>query len=171
MKKVSSILILVLFIFILPVFSFAEEELTKFLPEQMKGTRFKTPYEYKIYDNRSLYDYIDGGAPFYIEKGFQKLINNEYLEGDDSFIIDIYMMKDEKSASTLFNAIKKKDAKQVKIGKEGQEGTNQVEFFQDKYFVRVTAFKTDSKTKETVKKFAEATSSNITNRSAKQKKK
>lgn len=171
MKKVCSILLLILFLFLLPIFSFAEENMVKLLPEQMKGTRFKTPYEYKIYDDRSLYDYIDGGAPFYIEKGFVKLINNEYVEGDDSFIVDIYMMKDEKNASTLFNAVKKKDAKKVKIGKEGQEGTNQVEFFQDKYFVRVTAFKTDSKTKDTVKKFAEAASSNITSFSGKQKKK
>ncbi len=171
MKKVFSILILLSFLFFIPVLSFAEEDLVKLLPEQMKGARFKTPYEYKIYDDHSLYDYIDGGAPFYIEKGFVKLINNEYVEGEDSFIVDIYMMKDEKSASTLFNAVKKKDAKQVKIGKEGQEGTNQVEFFQDKYFVRVTTFKTDQKTKETVKKFAEAVSSNITNPTGKQKKK
>lgn|SRR3990167_6083630 len=170
MKK-GFIFFLISVVLSISTISFAEEELVKLLPEQMKGTRFKTPYGYKIYDDRSLYDYIDGGAPFYIDKGFLKLINNEYLEGDDSFIVDIYMMKDDKSAASLFNAVKKKDAKPLRIGKEGQEGINQVEFFQDKYFVRVAAFKTDTKTKDTIKKFAETTLSNITNRSVKQKKK
>ena len=161
MKKYFSILILISLMFFLPVFSFAEENLVELLPDQIKETRFKTPYGYKIYDDKSLYDYLDGGAPFYIDKGFSKLINNEYIEGDDSIVVDIYMMEAQKSAENLFKSVKKKEAKTLKIGKEGQEGANQIEFYQDKYFVRITAFKSDQKTKDTIKKFAEATSKNI----------
>jgi len=71
------------------------------------------------------------------------------------------MMKNEKSAENLFKAVKRKESKVLKLGKGGQEGANQIEFYQDRYFVRVTAFKTDQKTKDAIKKFAEVTSKNI----------
>ena len=171
MKKFFLLFFLISFLFFYPLYSFSDEDLTKLLPDEVKSSGFQTPYKYTIYDDRSLYDYLDGGAPFYIEKGFSKLINQEYAKGGDSVIVDIYMMKDEKSSADLFKVLRRKELKALKLGKEGQEGENQIEFFQNKYFVRITAFKTDQKTKDIIKKFGEITAKKIADSLSKVKKK
>ncbi|OGL42402.1 MAG: hypothetical protein A2042_02560 [Candidatus Schekmanbacteria bacterium GWA2_38_11] len=171
MKKFILLFFLISFLAFSPKNSFSEEDLTKLLPDEMKSSGFQTPSKYGIYDDRSLYDYLDGGAPFYIDRGFSKLINEEYSKGGDSVIVDIYMMKDEKSSADLFKVLRRKELKALKLGKEGQEGENQIEFFQNKYFVRITAFKTDQKTKDIIKKFGEITAKKIADSLSKVKKK
>jgi len=171
MKKFILFFSLISLLAFSPKNSFSGEDLTKLLPAEMKSSGFQTPYKYTIYDDRSLYDYLDGGAPFYIDRGFSKLISEEYSKGGDSIIVDIYMMKDEKNAADLFKALKKKELKPLKLGKEGQESENQIEFIQNKYFVRITAFKTDQKTKDTLKIFGVIVSKKIADSASKTKKK
>ncbi|RMF95602.1 MAG: hypothetical protein D6734_05250 [Candidatus Schekmanbacteria bacterium] len=151
-----------IFCFLLSQAALAEKsELESLLPSAMLKKGFTSPYEYAVYDDTDLFEYIDGGAPFYIERGFEELISNEYKKGDDSFIVDIYKMESVESAAKLFKDIKKKNSKKTDFGEDGQLGSNQAEFYRSKYFVRITAFKTDEKTIALVKEFAKAVDENI----------
>ena len=151
----SFLFVITFFALLLPQFASAEKsDLESLLPSSMLKKGFTTPYEYSVYDDSDLFEYIDGGAPFYIERGFEELISGEYKKGGDSFIVDIYKMEDAKSAVKLFKDIKKKDAKKTGFGEDGQMGSNQAEFFRGKFFVRIVAFKTDEKTLSVVKEFS-----------------
>jgi hypothetical protein len=161
MKKLILFLTLISFFGLFAEYSFSDDVLTRVLPYQMKAEGFTTPYPYRIYDDQSLYGYLDGGAPFYLDRGFSKLIHEEYVAGKDSVIVDIYLMKDEKSTVDLFQALKRKESQVLRLGKEGQEAGNQIEFYQNTYFVRITAFKMDQKTRNTIMRMAEVTSKNI----------
>ncbi len=162
-RSLSLFLIITFFAFLAPQYVSAEKsELESLLPSSMLKKGFSTPYEYSVYDDSDLFEYMDGGAPFYIERGFIELISGEYKKGNDSFIVDIYEMEDSKSAAKLFGDIKKKEAKKTEFGEEGQLGSNQAEFYRGKYFVRIVAFRTDEKTLSIVREFATAVDANIT---------
>lgn len=154
-------ILLVLTLTSLQPVSAGKSGLESLLPSSMLKKDFKTPYEYTVYDETSLFEYINGGAPFYIDRGFEELITNEYKKGDDSFLVDIYRMENAESASKLFKDIKKNDREKTSFGEDGQMGSNQAEFFRDKYFVRIVAFKSDTRTLSIVKEFAESVDFNI----------
>ncbi|MBI5375419.1 MAG: hypothetical protein HZA77_08285 [Candidatus Schekmanbacteria bacterium] len=164
--KTANVILIIVMIFSLSLIYVqtihAEEDgLASLLPSEMKEKGFTNPYKYEFYDDRNLFDYIDGGAPYYIDRGFERLVTEAYSKDGESFTVDIYRMKDAKSAVTLLEGMKKKGLPKPAFGADGQEGKNQTEFIRGKYFVRITAFKSDPKTLAVIKDFGKAVDSRI----------
>ena len=62
------------------------------------------------YSPATLYTYIDGGADFYVNQGLSKLYVRRYGHGTESFILELYEMKDASGASRVYQSSRRPSA-------------------------------------------------------------
>jgi hypothetical protein len=101
------------------------------------------------YDEESLSEYIDGAAPYYLERGAVAVLFQYYLRpaSGEEAKIEIYRMRDRPSARLLFEEIEKgKPASPgTEIGGLGEDyhleqallGIDLLEFHEGPFFVRI----------------------------------
>jgi hypothetical protein len=56
------------------------------------------------YTGATLYTYMDGGADFYIGQGFSVLYVRGYGRGKESFVVELFKMKDAPAASRVYQS-------------------------------------------------------------------
>jgi hypothetical protein len=59
--------------------------------------------ELGIYPGDLLYEYINGGAPLYLEYGFVEVASQELLYNERTYILDVYQMEDPLAAFGIFS--------------------------------------------------------------------
>ena len=75
-----------------------------------------------LYGGESLFEYLDGGAPLYLDYGFESLAQVRYQKGDDPFTsvtLDIFDMGSELGAFGLYRTIRPPEAGAKTWGVEG----------------------------------------------------
>ncbi|MGC4115048.1 MAG: hypothetical protein QM765_10640 [Myxococcales bacterium] len=94
----------------------------------------------KLYDSNGLFDYIDGGAPVFIERGFRRLGAAELkLEGSD-VVCDVYDMATPENSTAIFNKEKSSNAKAVEGWPAAISGAMSFVFHSGPYYIKLTAF-------------------------------
>ncbi len=117
------------------------------------GAKVKEKVE--LYDDKKLFDYIDGGAPTFIEKNFRKLAAAEMASPEGSELTcDIYDMRTDKDAQAIFSAERSASAKPLDGWAEAIRGNLSFVFHRGRYYVKLTAF--DKKAEVLLPKLAEA---------------
>jgi len=74
------------------------------------------------YDSETLYEYLNGGAPLYLEFGFKGMVHVRYQLGDDSLssvTIDVYDMGSDLGAFGLYRSGRPPRAEVRDWGAEG----------------------------------------------------
>jgi len=74
------------------------------------------------YDSETLYEYLNGGAPLYLDFGFQGMAHVRYQLGDDSLAsvtLDVYDMGSDLGAFGLYRSGRQPDAEVRDWGAEG----------------------------------------------------
>jgi hypothetical protein len=95
----------------------------------------------ELYDEKSLFDYIDGAAPMYIERHFRKLAAAELsLPEGGEFTVDIYDMREEKNAESIFTAERSRTDPEVASWPGAVAGPRSFVFRHQRYYVKLTAF-------------------------------
>jgi Family of unknown function (DUF6599) len=56
-----------------------------------------------VYPGDHLYEYINGGAPIYLEYGFKEVASQELILNDHTFIFDVYQMESPLAAFGIFS--------------------------------------------------------------------
>lgn len=94
-----------------------------------------------LYDEKGLFDYIDGAAPIFIERHFRKLGAAELStpEGSD-LVCDVYDMATPENALSIYNAEKSAHAKPVEGFPDAIAGPMSFVFRQGRYYTKLTAF-------------------------------
>ncbi len=94
-----------------------------------------------LYDEKTLFDYIDGAAPIFIERHFRKLAAAEMVtpEGGD-LTCDIYDMQSPADATSIFEKERSPTATEVEGWPEAITGPRAFVFHHDHYYVKLTAF-------------------------------
>lgn len=59
--------------------------------------------ELGVYSGDHLYEYINGGAPIYLEYGFKAVASQELIINDHTFIFDVYQMDSPLAAFGIFS--------------------------------------------------------------------
>jgi hypothetical protein len=117
------------------------------------GAKVKEKVE--LYDDKKLFDYIDGGAPTFIEKNFRKLAAAEMASAEGSELTcDIYDMRTGKDAEAIFSAERSASAKPIDGWAEAIHGNLSFVFHRGRYYVKLTAF--DKKAEALLPKLAAA---------------
>jgi hypothetical protein len=94
-----------------------------------------------LYDEKGLFDYIDGAAPMYIQRHFRKLGAAEMVSADGGELTcDIYDMTAPENATAIFDAEKSASAKPVAGWPEAVTGKMSFVFRSGRYYAKLTAF-------------------------------
>lgn len=94
-----------------------------------------------LYDEKGLFDYIDGAAPIFIERHFRKLAAAEMAtpEGSD-LVCDVYDMATPENAQAIFDKEKSPNAKPAEGWPEAIVGPMSFVFHHARYYIKLTAF-------------------------------
>ncbi len=97
----------------------------------------------KTYNRDDLFTYIDGEAELYFPYGFERLATAFYTrEGGDPQIglaADIYQMGSLLDAFGIYSQYRKPEAEFIPMGGEGFVNPSQLLFYQDRFFVQLSA--------------------------------
>lgn len=103
------------------------------------GTQLKGPVV--LYDEKTLFDYIDGAAPLYIQRHFRRLAAAEMaMAGGGEVTADVYDMAATENAASIFAAERSPSGKPVPGFDSAVAGSMSLVFQQGRYYVKLTAF-------------------------------
>jgi len=95
----------------------------------------------ELYDEKGLFDYINGAAPIFIERSFRKLGAAEMKTADGGELTcDIYDMRTPENATSIFEKERSDVAKPVADWPEAITGRGSFVFHHTRYYVKLTAF-------------------------------
>jgi len=136
-----------------------KDQLARLLPEPSEVAAALSG-EQKYYSS-DLYQYIDGGADIYLGYDLVAMLHQEYKASGADVTLDIYNMGTQSNAFGIYAAEMSPDYHFLSIGTEGY-GTNEIlNFFQDKFYVKLSAFSDKEKTGPTLERFARAVSQRL----------
>ncbi len=114
----------------------------------------KVKEKVELFDDRKLFDYIDGGAPAYLAHHFRTLAAAEMAGPEGSELTcDVYDMRTAQDAGAMFDAERSGAAKPVDGWAEALQGNLSFVFHRGRYYVKLTAF--DKKAEAHLQKLAE----------------
>jgi len=93
-----------------------------------------------LYDEKGLFDYIDGAAPIFIERHFRKLAATEMTAEGSDLVCDVYDMGTPENAQAIFDKEKSATAKFVDGWPEAIAGPMSFVFHGTRYYAKLTAF-------------------------------
>jgi hypothetical protein len=137
----------------------AKEKLARLLPEPSEVGAERTG-EQKFFSS-DLYQYSDGGADVYLDYGLVAMLHQEYKTSSTDITLDIYNMGAQSNAFGIYAAESSPDYQFLPIGAEGY-GTNEIlNFFQNEFYVKLSAFSDKEKTEPVLARFGRAVSRRI----------
>ena len=136
-----------------------KERLARLLPEPSEVGASRSG-EQKFF-GADLYQYIDGGADIYLDYGLVAMVHQEYKASSTDITLDVYNMGAQSNAFGIYAAESSPDYHFLPIGSEGY-GTNEIlNFFQDEFYVKLSAFSDKEKTGPVLERFAREVSRRI----------
>jgi len=116
----------------------ARSQFERLLAEPLPGHP-KPEGEPSFYKADTLYQYIDGGADVYQLYDFQRLLHQEFKSGATEITADIYDMGNPENAFGIYSAERSPKYTYIPLGAEGYRSKGVLNFFQDRYYVKLAA--------------------------------
>jgi len=137
----------------------AKERLARLLPGPSEIGAERSG-EQKFFSS-DLYQYNDGAADAYLDYGLVAMLHQEYKTPITDITLDIYNMGSRANAFGIYAAESAPDYHFLPIGTEGY-GTNEIlNFFQDEFYIKLSAFSDKEKTEPVLERFGQAVSRRI----------
>jgi len=103
------------------------------------AARLKAPVAY--YDEKGLFEYIDGAAPLYLARHFRRLGAAELaLAGGGEAVADVYDMATPEDAASIFAAERSPSAREVPGFEGAVAGPLSFVFRRGRFYVKLTGF-------------------------------
>jgi hypothetical protein len=107
------------------------------LSPEVDGWKKAGPPE--IYDRKTLFKYIDGGAELYISYSFEKLTAFRYVRGKDEEIkVDVFDMGNSYNAYGVFSL--SRESLSQEIGQDSEYSSGLLNFWKDRYYVSLFGY-------------------------------
>lgn len=137
MKYINLIIILIVcWIFILPVSAQTPEQLKSWLP-QIDGWTLADKVEIFTPDN--LFDRINGSAPLFLENNFKEMTAMEYTKGDDYITIQAYRHGSPEDTFGMYASERSPEMTFYPFGAESQGDDTNIYFFAGNMYVKMWA--------------------------------
>jgi len=115
-------------------------EYARTIPTDIKG--WKAVEKDAVYDRKTLYDYMNGGAEVYLAFDFRHVFVRKYKgPGDNEIALDIYHMGTYEEAFGVFSCDQEDEP--AGVGQDSEYGFGLLRFWQGPYFVTITAMGDD----------------------------
>jgi len=136
-------------------------DLSLLLPEEVNG--WKAGEEDKIYDEETIFDYIDGAGEVYNAYQFTKLRARHFSRQESpNILVDLFDMGSSRNAYGVFTHDLEGD--RVGIGQDSTYKGGLLCFWKDRFFVSLYAERETDESKEAVMKLGQEISSRIPNK-------
>lgn len=142
------ILVVLLFLLVTCIHCMAESGIEDLFTDTFSVPGWKVDGEAYRYSPQSLYEYINGGAYFFIGYGFVELTgaNVSPVTGEnDAVAVDIYDMGDKLNAFGVYQLRKDSQAPSLGIGTASFGSNDYLVFHKDRFYVEIRAFFSDRK--------------------------
>lgn len=117
------------------------------IPKQVLD--WKAAGEDAVYDRKTLYDYMDGGAEVYLAFDFREVFVRKYADaGEDEIALDIYDMGSPAEAFGMFSCDRQDP--EAGIGQGSEYGPGLLRFWRGRYFVSITVSGNEDKAEKAV---------------------
>lgn len=114
-----------------------------------------------VYNPGSLYQYIDGGADLYLLYDFKGLLHQDFKSGATELTVDVYEMSNPEDAFGIYASERSAGYKFVAIGAEGYRDKGILNFFEDRYYVKLSGSGSGANVDPLLEQFARTLSSRI----------
>lgn len=117
--------------------------------------------EPRLYEHTKLWEYIDGGADVYIDFGFQRVATVELAQDKRSIVVDAFEMSNLEGAFGLYARERAPSYHFISMGAEGYQESTALNFYQGRYYIKLTGYTSDQGTKTGLQAVARFVSSKI----------
>ncbi len=153
----------ILFLLAATIAAQSPDDPSKVLPKEIDG--WKTDRE-KEFDNKTLYNHIDGGAELFLSFGFSKVYHRAYTDKDENQIfVDIFYMNTSFDAFGVFSYTASKI--DSSYGKQSQIFPGAVIFWQNNLYISITSAPETEEGNKLIAKLAAMIDSSITTKGPK----
>jgi hypothetical protein len=144
--------LLTFFFFLINIISAQiENNPSKALPDSIDG--WKKISDDRIFNDKNLYDYIDGGAELYISFGFSKVFNRIYSDGKGKEIfVDIFYMNSPADAFGAFSFSSGKFGND--FGMQSQKAKGAIIFWKNNFYISITCSPATEESDKTIARLA-----------------
>jgi len=104
---------------------------------------FDIKFEYPVYYPDNLWDYINGAADTYLDYGFSKLNIAEYVKGENTYKVEVYIHKNAVYAFGMYAVERSPDYNFIDLGVQGYSEPSLVHFVKGSYYVKVNTYSDD----------------------------
>jgi hypothetical protein len=155
-------LLIPIFLIFLPLLALAQENsLKRLLPTDEIAPGFIAKASTKIYDASNLHEYMNGEAEIYHEYGVKRFLTQVYHQDSGEIKVELSEMLDSISAYGIYSFYRSPDLKGLEVGDEGVISANQISFWQDRYYCRITTIGSGKEVVTTATKLAKEISLKI----------
>ncbi len=121
--------------------------LTSLLPHEAEG--FTVSGKDEIYNQNTLYNYIDGGAELYLSYGFQEAVSRRYSKADQpDIVVDVFDMGTSEDAFGVFSHGREEVDDTFGQGSQYTQGL--LLFWKDRYYVSILAHPVTPESKQAI---------------------
>ena len=123
------------------------------IPKQVLD--WKASGEDAVYDRKTLYGYMDGGAEVYLAFDFREVFVRKYADAEENeLVLDIYDMGSPAEAFGMFSCDRQDP--DAGIGQASEYGPGLLRFWRGRYFVSVTVSGNEDKAEKAVLELGKA---------------
>jgi hypothetical protein len=123
------------------------KDLAPAIPDKILG--WKASGKDMVYDRKTLYDYLDGGAEVYLAFDYREVFVRKFSDSSKNEIsLDVYDMGSSQEAFGIFSCDRQDPA--VGIGQDSEYGLGLLRFWQGRYFVSITVSGDEAKAEKAV---------------------
>src|SRR5215471_3508344 len=103
--------------------------------------------ETRTFEPKDLWQYIDGDSEQYIQAGVVSTSTSDYkYKGQLEAVVDVYTMGGPDGAKTILDRGHTKEAQSVRLGDEGLQYAQSVNFRKGLYLIRIVAYESSPDT-------------------------
>jgi len=128
-------------------------------------TGFKILSEAEFYDAESLYEKINGKAPFYTESGFVELSTQRFVNiNDESLVMELYVfdMGEVKNAFSVYSVQKRAEGKALSRMQFGYKTSNGIYLAHGRYYAELVGYSESEELLKAMEEVADRISANFT---------
>lgn len=108
------------------------------LPEKLED--WVISEKLKTFTPDTLFDFVNGGAYFYFDHGFECLTLQAYKKRNADLLLEVYRFKDRSGARKIYSSETTNKSQQLALGEQGFVGDKYLSFYRGKFFIKVTTF-------------------------------
>ncbi len=161
---VSICILVVLFLIGLGVF-IKQFDLSEKAETALVPSGYKMLSEAELYNAETLYEKINGKAPFYTESGFVELSTQRFVNAnDDSLVMELYVfdMGEVKNAFSVYSVQKRAEGKALAGMQFGYKTSNGIYLAHSRYYVEMVGYSESEELLKAMEEVAGSISANFT---------